>query len=306
MGGSTKQTSRTSQTTSMPKEQRENYRLLMGGAQDLFNSGGPQYFPGANYTTPTGNQLQGRQMAADYAGGVGQELVNNAIGANNFWMDPNNLFNLQNIPGYGATRQGIVTDVTRNLTENILPQTRGSAITGGGLGGSRQQQAEALASGRTSGELAQALGNLDLGMYGQNLQANQAAIGRAPAMFQLGTQPADVFNRVGAAERMDTAEQIAGDKERWDFEQNRFPKLLAMLQALTGSAGQYGGTTKGTQTTEQSGGGWQQALGGALTLGSLLMGNPAAAAGIGGMFAGGGIDPYTMGQFNTFGNMPAS
>jgi hypothetical protein len=272
----------------MPSWQTDNVKNLMSGIGDLYASGGPRYFEGPNYTTPNANQILGRNMMTGYATGVGQELVNNAQAANNYWMDPANLFSFQNAPGYQGVRQGITQDVTRNLTENILPQTRGSAITGGGLGGSRQQQAEALATGRTSGEIAKALSGLDLGMYGQNLQANQSAIARAPEMYALGAAPGDLVQRVGSAERSDTAEQIAGDMARWNFDENKQANLLALIKALTGSAGEYGGTVKGKQTTQMSGGnGWMQGLGALMSLGGMAMGMPGVGAALGG--AAGGI-----------------
>ena len=65
---------------------------------------------------------------------------------------------------------------------------------------------------------------------------------------------------------------------RWDFEQNREAKMLAMLQALTGQAGQYGGTTQGTQTTTSSSNPLGQAFGLGMMGLSMYM-NPAGAAG---------------------------
>lgn len=281
MGGSSRQTTKETQTTTLPGSQQQNVDLLMQGGRDLYASGGPQYFAGQNYTDPTLNQLTGRQMATDYAGGVGQAMVGSAIDANNFWMDPNRVFNLSSIPGYDAARSGITQATTQNLMENILPQLRGAAAGGGNLGGSRAGMMDALAIGRTNEGLGRALADLDLGLYSQNLQANQNAIGRAPQMFQLGVAPADVFNQVGGQERMDAENKLNADKERWDFEQNRMPQLLAMLQALTGTSGQYGGTTTGKSTTKGAGGnGVMQGLGMALSLGSMLYGGGAGAGGI--------------------------
>ena len=297
-GSSTKQKTKSTQTTTLPANQQSNVDLLMQGTQDLYNSGGPQYMPGPNYTTATPEQIQARNAAMGYATGAGQNLVDSAQAANQFWMDPNNLYNLSNIPGYNASRQGIIDSVTRALTESYLPNTRSAALSGGVLGGSRQGLMDALAAGRTADALTTGLGNLDLGLYSQNLSANQNAISRAPAMYSLGTAPADTMNSVGQAYRSDTAEQIAGDKERWDFQQMQLPKLLAMVQALTGSAGQYGGTVTGKSTTKQSGGGsWLQPVGAVMSLGSMLMGQN-------GMFGGGGTAAGGGGGLQAFGGGP--
>jgi hypothetical protein len=78
MGSSraSQQTSNTTRTV-LPANQQQNVDLLMQGARDLYNSGGPQFFPGQTYANPTENQLTSRQQAANYATGVGQEFVNN-------------------------------------------------------------------------------------------------------------------------------------------------------------------------------------------------------------------------------------
>jgi hypothetical protein len=290
MGGSTKQTTKSTQTTSLPEAQQGNVNLLMSGAKDLYNSGGPQYFSGKNYTTPTANQVAGRQSVVDFAQGAGQQQVNNATAANDFWLNPQNVYNLSNVPGYSGMRQGIVDTVGQQLTEQWMPQNRGTAISGGQLGGSRQMQMDALAMGRSSEGLGRALADLDFQTAGRNMQMADSAMGRAPAMFQLGLQPGSTVSQVGTAERADDAERLAADMARWDFDQNKQGKLLALLQALTGSAGQYGGTTTGKQTTKQTSDQTGQLLGAALTAASMFFppaGAAAAAAGAaGGLTAG--------------------
>jgi len=300
MGGSTRQTTNSTQTTLLPQNQQQNVNTLMSGIQDLWKSGGPQYFAGQNFTMPTQRQLLGREMMTNYATGQGQEFANAATGAGQFWLDPSRVYDLNSVPGYGGMRQGIVDLVNQNLMENMLPQTRSTAIAGGALGGSRQGMMDALAVGRSSGELGRALADLDYNTSGRNLQAQQTAMQLAPSLFQLGAQPGGMVDAVGGAERADSQEQLQAEMERWNFDENKLQNLLAVIQALTGTAGQYGGTVKGKQTTSQSGGGLQQALGLAMSLGGMLMGGPAgaAAAGLGTGTAG---VPFSSSAWNNFG-----
>ena len=157
-GGSQRQTSSSTRTQALPGNQQANVDLLMQGIGQLYQSGGPQYYQGQNYTTATPEQMQARQMASGYATGAGQTYANQALSFNQQMMDPNRIFDLQATPGYGAVRQGIQDTVTRNLTENILPQSALSGVATGDLGGSRGGMMDALAMGRTGGELASALG----------------------------------------------------------------------------------------------------------------------------------------------------
>jgi hypothetical protein len=296
-GGKQRQTSESTQTQVLPANQQANVDLLMQGIGDLYQSGGPQYYSGQNYTTATPEQQQARQMASGYATGAGQNYANTAVQSNQSMMDPNRIFDLQKTPGYGAVRQGIQDTVTRNLTENILPQGVLSATGAGDLGGSRSGMMDALAMGRTSGELASALGQLDLGVSQANRGSYEQAMNRAPGIYQLGVAPSNTLENVGGANRADAEGKLQADMQKWDFQQNQLPRLLSMVQALTGSAGQYGGTTTGTNTqTTSGGGGIGQILGPLMMLGSMFMGGApaagAAAAGGAGQLAGRGIGPF--------------
>jgi hypothetical protein len=271
MGGSTRQTQDSTQQTILPGNQQANVDLLMQGAGELYRSGGPQYFSGQNYTTPTANQQAGRQQVVNYAQGAGQNMVNEAQAANSFWMNPNNVYNLAAVPGYSGVRQGIQDDVTKALMEQWLPANRGTAIQGGALGGSRGLQMDALAKGRAAGELGKELSNLDFQTSGRNLQAAQQALDRSGQMFSLGMQPGRALDTVGSAERGDSVEKLQADMARWDFDQNKQGRLLALLQALTGTANQYGGTVKTHTTTQQNSDPTGQILGAALMAGSMFL-----------------------------------
>src|SRR5690606_24487616 len=112
--------------------------------------------------------------------GAGSDFANSVLGANSMLLDPNRMLNPQNIPGFQASQDAMIQQVTRNLQENILPAVRGEAILSGGYGGSRQGIAEGLSVGRTSDAIASSLANMNLGAYTQGLQAMQNAIGMAP------------------------------------------------------------------------------------------------------------------------------
>lgn len=289
MGGSTRQTTKGKQETILPQNQQTNVDLLMTGAKNLYQSGGPKYFEGQNYTTADPLQTQGRQLVAGYAGGAGQQLVDQAQQANSFWMNPQNVYDLSRTPGYSASRQGIVDTVNQQLLESWMPANRGAAISGGALGGSRQGMMDALAMGRASGELGKSLAGLDLEVSGRNMQMADAALGRAPTMYQLGTAPGSTMSQVGALNRADLAEKLQADMNRWNFDQNKEGQMLALLQALTGTSGQYGGIVKSKQTTQQQSDPTGQILGAALMAGSMFLPGLGAAGAAGAAGGGGAV-----------------
>lgn len=255
MGGKTSTSSNQTTTTRLPMNQQRNVDTLMRDSLAYYESGGPKYFEGNTVAGPNATQQGARQGTLDYARGQGQQSVNNAISANNYWLQPGVMTDFNSIPGYGATRQGIINDATRSLTDSTLPVLRDEAVLSGQYGGTSQQIGEALAVSRTNEGIAQQLGNLDLGIYNTNAQMQNNALGRAGQMFDLGLAPNSTIEGVGAMQQADEQQQIDADISRWNFEQMAPLLNLQALQGLTGSAGQYGGTTTSSGTQSASDGG---------------------------------------------------
>lgn len=278
MGGSTTQrqtqtSSGTASTAGNPLQQ-QNIDLLMRGARDFYNTGGPQYYPNQTYAGPTPGELLGRRQAVNYATGAGQDYINAAQAGDRFWLNPENIFDPSRIPGFSDVQAGITRDVTRNLTESVLPELRGGSIAQGALGGSRQEIGEGLAAARTSEQIADALAGMNVQAYGQGLNMYNAAAGRAPAMAQLGLLPAEVLQQMGGLQRADEQQAIDADMARFNWEQMAPYFNLEMLRDIIGTVGQYGTTVNteefGEARTRQSGDNWQQGLGTAIAIASLF------------------------------------
>jgi len=268
--GSRKQTSTQSTTQSLPANQQRNVDSLLQGALDYFNTGGRSYFPGDTVADFDPLQTAGQNQLVGYAGGVGQDLVGSAIEGNQFFMDPRNIFAPENIPGFQGSVDALTRGYTQNLTENILPNVRSGDTFSGQFGGSAGGIGQGLAVGRSNEALAGSLENMYLGAYGQGLDTLNQAMNRAPSLFALGAAPGSLMTGVGAERQGQEQKEILGGMARHEFEQNEPAVILSLLQALTGNLGQYGGTTDTTATESTSGGGVAQALGGALSLASLL------------------------------------
>lgn len=294
-GGSTTNTQVTEQA--LPENQQQNVDALLRGALQYFKSGGRTFYPGDLIADFTPEQLAGQQSMLDFAGGGGQDLVNQAIAGNAFFMDPNNIFNPQNVPGFKGSEEALTRGYTQNLTENILPYVRGGATSTGQFGGSPSGIGQALAVERSNKGLSDSLANLYLGAYGQGLDTFNQSLNRAPGLFGLGLAPGQVQAGVGDVRQGQQQREIEADVARHEFQQNEPMLLLQLLQQLTGGAGQYGGTTTSTATEKTKSSPINQVLGGALSLASLW--NPTASlfAGLGGGGAGIGTPPILPGAF---------
>lgn len=208
------------------------------------------------------NQQAGITEMADYAKTGAKAVLDPALSANAFWSDPNRVFDLNSVPGYGASRAGIESSVGRMLTESALPQIRGGAILNNQLGGSRQGIAEGEAVGRSTEALTSGLGNLDLNVAQMLLGANQNAIGRAPALAAAGAIPANLQLQAGGITQ--TQKQAEIDAQRQKFEEEANAPYFGLNQ-LRASLGAFPGGTGQTSTKEPSAG-WLDTL---LSLGLL-------------------------------------
>lgn len=267
MSGKSGQTQSSTTTTALPANQQQNADLMMAGARDLYATGGPKYYGGQTYAGTDPLQTQGRAAATNYAGGVGQDLVSAVNKGDQYWLNTNNVFNPSNIPGFNRAQEGVTSQVTNNLTRNILPQIRQGSIASGSLGGSRQGLGEALAVGETNRNLGDTLANMNMQAYGQGQSMYNSAAQRAPQTYGLGLAPAQTMETVGAQNQADVQKGIDANVARFNFDQLRPLMNLQALQGFTGSAGQYGGTNTSNTTEGTTGGGnqWMQGIGTLLT-----------------------------------------
>lgn len=273
MGGGRSSSSQTT-TTTLPANQQRNIDQLLNGALQYYNSGGREFFPGDLIADLNQNQVGGHDQLLGFAGGQGQDLINSAIGANSLFLDPNNIFNPSQMPGFQGTVDDLTRNYTTNLLENILPAVRGGATAAGQFGGSASGIGQALSVDRSQQALGDSLSNLYLGAYGQGLDSFNQAINRVPGLFQLGLAPGQVQSGVGDVQQNQAQREIQGEVARHEFEQNEPIFLLQLLRELTGQAGTFGGSTQTNSSQKTKGSPITQALGGALSLASMW--NPAS------------------------------
>jgi len=279
--GSSKSKSRTE--TILPANQQLNIDTLLQGALDFFNTGGRTFFPGDTVADFDPLQTQGQNQLINFAGGVGGDLTNEAIAGNRFFLNPENIFKPENIPGFQQVTDDITRGFTQNLTENILPNIRSGGTATGQFGGSASGIGEALSVERSNAGLADSLGALNLGAFQAGLDTFNQAQNRTPALFALGARPGQITAGVGDARQNQAQAEIGGEIARHNFEQNEPLFNLAALQSATGTAGQFGGAQE--TRSEVTSSPLNQGIGALLTGASIF--GPSGGAGIGGGGKGG-------------------
>jgi hypothetical protein len=281
------ETSSTQTTTqTLPANQQTNVDALLQGALDYFNSGGRSFFPGDLVADFDPLQTQGQNQIVNFSQGVGSDLVSNAIGANNRLLDPSIMDPTTN-PIFTNLLGHMLTANTQNFNEQVLPNIRTGAVSSGQFGGTPGEIAEALSTDRFLQSNAQQQNQLGLGQQALGMNAMLSAIRNSPGLFQLGMAPGQAVAGVGEARQNQAQNEIQGEQTRHNFEQNEPMIMLQLLRDLTGQAGTFGGTSTTTGTQSAEGSPFNQVLGTAMALASMV--NPA-------MSLFGGLAPTGMGD----------
>ncbi len=240
-------------------------------AQNLYNSGGPQYYPGRTYTPFSSqteqalgmaeNRAQGSRLEGNLTGYLGRSLNGQFLNANPY-LDAM----------YGSAAQNMAEQFNEAVVPGLNATFGGAGRTGSG--------AHALAAGRAAGELGNSLSSLASNLYGGNYanerQLMQQAAGMVPTASGLDWNNIAQMGNVGRQVEGKAGEVLGDSMNRFNYyqqlpEQN-LQRYIAAIQ------GNYGGMTQ-TDQEGASGGGLTGALGGALTGGSIAgMLAPAAGA----------------------------
>jgi hypothetical protein len=302
--------SQSSKTTSEPwKEQAPYLKQGFQEAQNLYNQGPADYFPGQTFTDMS-PQTQAGLLGVEQTATDGNPIIGNAAnytastlggnsdnpyasllttGADQLRATANGDF-LTNNPTLDATYNaaaGRLTDSFNNsVTPAIAAQFGLSGGTGGGLHG--------LALSDAGGQLGNSLADLSANIYGgayeneRNRQtsaaSNLASLGGSlygtgvnERLQALGLSPTIREAQYGDSSHLLEAGKSYEDqanKELQDqinrFNYNENAPLASLQDYLALISGNFGGTSATRGTTSSSGSGLSTALGGVATLASLF------------------------------------
>lgn len=313
-GGSDNNTQKVNTNTEPWGAQQPYLTQGFKNAQGLYNQyKGVPYYQGPIYAGMNGMQLGASNGAANYATGQGMALSQGMVNdSQQFLGQSGNFLNAANsLAGYNPgdpTQQNIYNagqysanpyldgaidaasrDVTRNLTEDVLPGIGRAATAGGNTNSTRTGIAEGIAlrgaqdrigdisatiradaynSGLNLSEQArQANMQSQLAGQGMGLDALNVAVGRGMDLRNQGMQGTinmyDLLGRSGDVYQRDQQGYADASMQRWQGQYNQPWDLLSRYMGVVG--GQNWGSTGSTSTITPGStmGAVQGALGGA-------------------------------------------
>lgn len=269
--GSSSQPSHTTQTTEPPSYLQPYLRYGAGEAQNLYQTGGPQYYPG-NTVVPFSSQTESALAGTEARARAGSPVSNAAQGY------------ATDVLGGKYLNANPYLDATFNRAADQVQNRIQSGFAGAG----RNIDAGRPLAAQEMNDLASQIYG---GAYAQERQNQQAMV---PFSTQLANQDYVDLNALqgvgGQVE--DLAGRLMEDQAaRWDFSQNApQTNLDNFLQRIGMVAGGAGNTSNATTPTyrNRTAGALGGALGGAGLASALSLSNPwTAALAIGGGLLGG-------------------
>ncbi len=245
-------------TTSLASYVEPFVQAGLTGASQLYESGGPEFYPDATYTpfanqTERGLQLLEMQGTPSQTTNFGTLLDDTLKG--NFLSPTTN-------PYLTDTYNQAADEITDTFTDRVLPALSAQFGRAGGSG----SQIQAEIATNAAGKLADSLAKLQTNLYGQNFQQERGrqmqAGGMLPMYSQLARQPIMDQLQVGRAVEGKAREVLQDEINRFNYYQTR-PEinLQNYLRNISGNfPTQQSIPTSGLATT----------LGSAATLGSLF------------------------------------
>jgi len=264
-------------------------------AQRLYQSGGPQYYPGQTYvapsqTTQSGLQaLEQRALQGSPLVGQAQQQLQNTIGGN--YLSGNPFFQ-----GAFAPAAQAATSQFNQAIGDIGSAASKAGRYGSGAMGSLQDRA----AGQFAQQLTNTAGTLAYQNYADERARQQAATMAAPGMAQADYQDIQNLLAAGQAREGYTGQQLQSDIARFNYGQQ-----LPQQNLSTFLSSVYGNPMANLKSTTQSGTAdtstLQNVLGTAATLGGLYK-NLGGSTGIGNLWNSGtnwlsnGVDSGNMGS----------
>ena len=232
-------------------------------AQKLYQGGGPQYYTGQTYvspstTTQTGLQaLEQRAMGGSPLVGQAQQQLQSTIGGD--YLTGNPFFQ-----GAFAPAAQAATSAFQNALGNIGSK----ASLAGRYNSGAMQNLQGQASNQLAQQLTNTAGTLAYQNYADERGRQQAATMAAPGMAQADYQDIQNLLSAGLAQEGYQGQQLQSDMARYNFQQNAPQQNLATF--LSGVYGNPMATLKNqTQSGSTDTSTLQNVLGTAATLGGL-------------------------------------
>lgn len=247
---------RTVSTSAPPAFQQPYIDTLLSKAKSLYESPGPNFFPGSTVAPFAPAELEGQRALQSQAGQMYNFFNTDVLPGMKTAMGA---VDVGNNPYLADAAEAMVRPVFQQLTEEALPALRSTAVQTGNLGGTKSDLAGAQATERTSRAALDATRQLYAQAYGQGLSSLGSTLANVPNISSAAYTPGSVLGAVGGQERAMEQSKIDEAIARYAFEQNIPYQKLAEFANLI--SGQYGGTGESQVLAEGGPGGTEQTIG---------------------------------------------
>ena len=243
-GGGGGQTSKT--TNELDPTVRPYVEYGLGEAKNLYQTAGPNYFPGQTYVGPSAQTTSALGLAGQRAM-TGSPLLP-AAQQQQLSSIQGNYLNAGN-PYFQQALAGPTQQATQAYNDAIR-QAQGGASMAGRYGSGASADIQNRAANTLATTLANTYGNLAYQNYaGERGMQNQAVM-NAPTLAQADYGDISQLANVGKTTEDYAKTALQADLDRFNFEQNKpYQKLSSYLGAA------YGAPMGNVSTTTQSGGG---------------------------------------------------
>ena len=244
-GGSDKTTDTTASESGPSKFQMPFLQKIFDEAARLYRGKPLEYGP-SRVARFNPNEVSAQAGALNYARGGARDVAANAQEGLEFALG--DVLSPDSNPNLAKYAEGAARPIFQNLTENVLPSIRGSAIDAGVLGSSRQGIAEGLAVDRTAQDALDTTSRIYSDAYNRGLQTFETGLNLAPEVQMMGLTPYSIEAGVGAQQRAYDQALVDEGVERFQFGQ--YEPWLRLAQFLSMVGGDFGG--EGTSETEST------------------------------------------------------
>jgi hypothetical protein len=204
----------------------------------------PLEYKGRDIANFDPDELAAHEAYKGTAASTGADLAARAATGQRTLMDPGQMLDVANNPYVVGAGNAIRDTVTKNLMEKVLPGVRSGATMAGGMysgGNTGEAITTGQAIGDTSGNIANALADLNYRAYSSGLGAMNEAIRNNAGVQAQGLFAPDVYSAVGGQKR--AMNQALLDKETTDFYGMKEMPYVRAQQLLGLISGMPGGTT---------------------------------------------------------------
>jgi hypothetical protein len=229
-------TTRTVSETAPSTLQKPYFENMLSEAQRLYQQPGPNLYPSTTVVPFNTNEIMAQEQLAGPQAFKAGEMSDWAQAALAYGL--NEARNPASNPYFESAVTGATRPIFEQLTRDVLPGLRRTAVGGGTLGGTRQAIAEGLATQGATRQAFDVGSQMGTKAYDTGMNAFLQALGLAPSIQGMTTAMPGMISAAGAQQRALEQAQLNEEVARYTYGQNLpYAKLAEYANMISGPLG---------------------------------------------------------------------